>query len=406
MQFNFYATLVAMVIVLLVGRFVIGKVGFLHKYNIPAPVVGGIIVAFILSAIHFGLDIKISFDNSMQDPLMLVFFASIGLSADFASLKNGGKILVVFLACVAGLLILQNILGISMAILLGENPLLGLLSGSVTMTGGHGTGGAWAKIFQSEPYSFTPAFEVAMSVATFGLVMGGIIGGPVARYLIKKHNLKPNISDYSDIEPNSDENRFENQGRLITAESCIESLALIAIALLVGTSIESMLKNTIFALPAFLWCLFVGVLLRNFLQYSNIYKVFDREIAVIGDISLALFLSLALLTINLIGLINLALPIFLILGLQIILMILFAIFVTFHLTGANYDSAVLAAGHCGFGLGATPTAMVNMQTITQHYGASRVAFVVVPLVGAFFVDLINAIAIQIFLSLIKGFYWV
>lgn len=406
MNFNFYATLVCIVLVLLIGRFIIKRVGFLYKYNIPEPVVGGILAAILLFILNAGFDIKINFDQSLKDPLMLAFFTSIGLSADFSSLKKGGKILVVFLICVAIFLFCQNIIGILLTKILDVNPLLGLLGGSVTMTGGHGTGAAWGDVFSKAPFNFTPATEVALASATFGLIMGGIIGGPVARYLINKNNLKPDIKEFSDYEVKDGDYKDESllfetpkKQKLITADTFVESLALIAIPLLIGTQISEILKNTSFTLPTFVWCLFVGVIIRNLLQGLKVHKVFDREVSVIGNVSLSLFLALALMTINLLELVALAIPILIILVAQVGFMIFFAIFVTFRFTGKDYDAAVLSAGHCGFGLGATPTAMVNMQTVTNHYGPSHIAFIVVPLVGAFFIDLINALVIQVFLLL-------
>ncbi|MDE6886053.1 MAG: sodium/glutamate symporter [Helicobacteraceae bacterium] len=405
MELNFYATLVSCVAVLLFGRFIIKRVDVLYRFSIPVPVVGGIIVAIILLILKAKFDISIKFDESIKEPLMLAFFTSIGLSADFSSLKKGGKILVIFLILVSIDLFLQNIIGISIATILGVNPLLGLLGGSVTMVGGHGTGAAWGDIFFKQ-YGFTQAKDVAMACATFGLVMGGIIGGPVARYLIKKNNLKPEIKENKDYEVKETDYKDESlifempkKEKLITAESFVESLALIAISLLIGTQLYTFAKGTLFELPNFVWCLFLGVIIRNGIQALKIHKVFDREVSVIGNVSLSLFLALALMTINLIDLVSLAVPILVILSVQVVLMALFAIFVTFRFMGRDYDAAVLSAGHCGFGLGAMPTCIVNMQTITQHYGPSHMAFIIAPLVGAFFVDLVNAIAIKLFLML-------
>lgn len=397
---NFYVTLVCMVGVLFLGRGIIKKVKFLQDYNIPEPVVGGIIVAMIIFCLNFYYEVKLEFNDSLKDPLMLAFFTSIGLSADFASFKKGGKILIIFLFIVTGLLFLQNILGILVAKLLGVNPLLGLLGGSITMSGGHGTGAAWADTFKAPPYSFAPAAEVAVACATFGLVMGGLIGGPVARYLVKKHQLELPKDD------NATPLVFEEpkKERLITASSFVESLGLIALCLLVGTEISALLQGVKFVntLPTFVWCLFMGVILRNIFHISGIFKIFDREVSVIGNVSLSLFLAYVLMTINLQQLVSLALPIAAILMVQVITMILYAVFITFRFCGRDYDAAVLSAGHCGFGLGATPTAMVNMQTVTQHYGHSHMAFIVVPLVGAFFIDIVNAFAISSALNLFFG----
>ncbi|PAF49531.1 sodium/glutamate symporter [Helicobacter sp. 12S02232-10] len=402
MNFNVYATLVCMVAVLLLGRLIIKKVKFLRDYDIPEPVVGGVVAALLVLVFYKFCHFELKFDSSLKDPLMLAFFTSIGLSADFASLKKGGRMLAVFLVIVVGLLFLQNIIGVAVAEAMGVNPLMGMLGGSITMSGGHGTGAAWAEVFKAAPYNFSPAMEVAMACATFGLISGGIIGGPVARYLIKRYHLKTPGNSEADGKEDVHPVGFESpkKERLITASSFVESLALIAVALLLGTTISEWVKNySSFTLPTFVWCLFVGVILRNMLSALNIHKVFDREVAVLGNVSLSLFLAFALMTINLWELVALALPMVVILVCQVIVMVLYAVFVTFRFCGKDYDAAVFAAGHCGFGLGATPTAMVNMQTITNHYGYSHVAFIVVPLVGAFFIDLVNALVINGFLYL-------
>ena len=386
---DFYSTLCAMVFVLLLGAFIIKKSKFLQDYNIPEPVVGGIIVAVAIFIANRYAGINFNFDGSLKDPLMLAFYASIGLSADFAAFKKGGKILFVFLFIVTGLLILQNLAGVGVALAMGENPLIGLLSGSITMSGGHGTGAAWAAEFIKEPYSYAPAMEIAMAAATFGLIAGGIIGGPVARYLVVKNNLIAN-----NVANKDDSALFEKpeKERLITAGSFVESLALIAICLLVGTELKKIV--TFVTMPTFVWCLLVGAVLRNLLSITKIHTVFDREVSVIGNVSLSLFLAFALMTINISQLISLALPMLAILIVQIVIMVFYAIFITYRFCGKNYDAAVLSAGHCGFGLGATPTALVNMQTVTKHYGPSHMAFIVVPLVGAFFIDIINAFVIS------------
>lgn len=389
-SFNVYATLLSMIFVLLLGRFIISKVKALRDFNIPEPVVGGIIAAIIIFLLYHYGRVELKFDGSLKDPLMLAFFTSIGLSADFASLKKGGKLLIIFLFIVTGLLFLQNIVGMVVATLLGVNPVIGLLGGSITMSGGHGTGAAWADIFKDAPYYFDASMEVAMASATFGLVMGGIVGGPVARFLVRKYKLEPDKRIQNDSPVGFEKPEKE---RLITAGSFVESLALITIALFGGTEIAKFFQGG-FTLPTFVWCLFIGVLLRNILQATKIHQVFDREVSVIGNVSLSLFLAFALMSINLWQLVALALPMVMILICQVAVMVAYAVFVTFRFCGCDYDAAVLAAGHCGFGLGATPTAMVNMQTVTTHYGPSHTAFIVVPLVGAFFIDIINALVIS------------
>jgi len=393
-QLDFYGTLVAASLVLLLGRGLVARVGFLRAYNIPEPVAGGLVVALVLLTLRL-LDIEVRFDTSLQTPLMLAFFATIGLSADFASLRKGGRIVGIFLLAVTGLLVVQNALGIGLATTLGLDPLMGLLTGSITLAGGHGTGAAWGALF-SEKFGLASASELAMASATFGLVLGGLIGGPVARVLIKRVP-RPGPEPEKPRLPKGFEQ--PNKERSITPFSFIETLALIAVSLLMGTLLNGWLHDTAFELPTFVCVLFVGVVLRNGLSALGVYQVFEREVSVLGNVSLSLFLAIALMSLKLWDLAALALPIFIILAAQALVMALFAIFVTFRMMGRNYDAAVLAAGHCGFGLGATPTAIANMQAVTQRYGASQIAFLVVPMVGAFFIDIINVIVIKLYLAL-------
>lgn len=394
-ELDFYGTLVAASLVLLLGRGLVTRVGFLRSYNIPEPVAGGLVVAVLLLILRT-CDIEVRFDTSLQTPLMLAFFATIGLSADLASLKKGGRVVGVFLLAVIGLLVVQNAMGIGLATLLGLDPLMGLLTGSITLAGGHGTGAAWGAVF-SEKYGLASASELALASATFGLVLGGLIGGPVARLLIKRVQ----VPGCSAQQPPRLPKGFEqpNKERSITPFSFVETLALIAVSLLAGNLLNGLLQGTAFELPTFVCVLFVGVVLRNSLSALGLYQVFEREVSVLGNVSLSLFLAIALMSLKLWDLAALALPIFIILAVQALVMALFAIFVTFRVMGSNYDAAVLAAGHCGFGLGATPTAIANMQAVTQRYGPSQIAFLVVPMVGAFFIDIVNVIVIKLYLAL-------
>jgi len=385
---------VAASLVLLLGRGLVKRVGFLRAYNIPEPVAGGLLVALLLLALR-GLDIEVRFDTSLQTPLMLAFFATIGLSADFASLKKGGRVVGVFLLAVIGLLVVQNAMGIGLATALGLDPLMGLLTGSITLAGGHGTGAAWGATF-SEKYGLASASELAMASATFGLVLGGLIGGPVARLLIKRVQVL-GLEQHKPRLPKGFEQ--PNKERSITPFSFIETLALIAVSLMAGSLLNGQLHGTAFELPTFVCVLFMGVVLRNGLSALGLYQVFEREVSVLGNVSLSLFLAIALMSLKLWDLAALALPIFIILAAQALVMALYAIFVTFRVMGSNYDAAVLAAGHCGFGLGATPTAIANMQAVTQRYGPSQIAFLVVPMVGAFFIDIINVVVIKLYLAL-------
>ncbi|WP_112197356.1 sodium/glutamate symporter [Rahnella sp. NRRL B-41462] len=394
-QLDTYGTLVAATLVLLLGRKCVQSVKFLKKYTIPEPVAGGLLVALLLLIANQIIGWEVGFDMSLKEPLMLAFFATIGLNANLASLRAGGKSLFMLVFVVVGLLLLQNAIGIGMAKMLGLDPLMGLLAGSITLSGGHGTGAAWSKLF-IERYGFENATEVAMACATFGLVLGGIIGGPVARYLVS-HSSTPNGNPEDMVDPSA----FEKPsiGRMITPLVMVETIALIAICLMAGTYAASLLQGSAFEIPTFVCVLFVGVILSNMLAWLGFYRVFDRAVSVLGNVSLSLFLAMALMSLKLWEMAALALPMMAILIVQALAMALYAIFVTYRVMGKNYDAAVLAAGHCGFGLGATPTAIANMQAITNQFGPSHLAFLVVPMVGAFFIDIANAIVIKLYLML-------
>ena len=395
LELDIYGTLVAASLVLLLGQQLLQRVRLLAVYTIPEPVAGGLLVALLFLVARNGFDLQVKFDTSLSAPMMLTFFACIGLNANLASLLKGGRPLLVFLGVVVGFLVLQNLTGLLLALAFGQTPFYGLLAGSIALSGGHGTGIAWGTVF-AEKHGVGTATEVALACATFGLILGGVLGGPVAKFLIRRVTLP--VVDSQHLEP---ENTFEkpHEVRLITAPALIETLALISICLLAGQAIARALHGSLFELPAFVCVLFVGVVLRNGLNALGWYDVFERAVSVLGNVSLALFLAMALMTLRLWELSALALPLFGLLFGQALLMVAYAVFVTFPVLGRNYDAAVIAAGHCGFGLGATPTAIANMQAVTDRFGSAPLAFLVVPMVGAFFIDIANAIVIKVFLAL-------
>ncbi|MGL4734894.1 MAG: sodium/glutamate symporter [Enterovibrio sp.] len=395
LQFDSYATLIAAIFVLLLGRMLVNHVEVLRTFNIPKPVAGGLIVAMVILLLRYFFEMELRFDTSMQTPLMLAFFAAIGLSADVATLRSGGKAVIMFLVVVAGLLVVQNTLGVGLAKILGLEPHMGLLAGSITLSGGHGTGAAWSATF-ADKYNVQSAAELALACATFGLVLGGIIGGPVARYLVSKVEVPGAQYNESEV-PQGFE--MPDSERPLTTMNLIETLGMIIVCLKCGELLAQYLKGSMLELPVFVCVLFFGGVLRNILTYSKLREVSDRQVSLFGNVSLSLFLAMALMSLKLWDLARLALPIFILLFAQTAAMALYAIFVTFRVMGKNYDAAVLAAGHCGFGLGATPTAIANMQAVTHHFGPSHLAFLVVPMVGAFFIDIINAVAIKLFLAL-------
>ena len=399
---NSYYTLIAATIVLLFGKFLVQKIKFLQDFNIPEPVAGGLVAAVLITVLHSFTGFSLKFEKPLQDAFMLIFFSSIGLSADFSRLKAGGLPLVIFTAIVGAFIFVQNVVGVGLAKVLDIHPAIGLITGSITLTGGHGTAGAWGPDFESK-FGLTGATGLGMASATFGLVFGGLIGGPVARRLINKMGRKPLETNKKPVDNDQTDDVFEKaqRTRLITADSAVETLAMFAACLAFAEIVDGYDK-AFFDLPKFVWCLFAGVVIRNVLTATFKVNMFDRAIDVFGNASLSLFLAMALLNLKLWELTGLAGPVTIILAVQTVVMILYATFVTYVFMGRDYDSAVLAAGHCGFGLGATPTAVANMQSITQTFGPSHKAFLIVPMVGAFFVDLLNAAILSGFVSVIKG----
>lgn len=416
---NAYYTLILATLVLLLGRFLTRRIKFLATYNIPEPVAGGLLAGCVVVLIKYFIGVSFIFDSDLQTAFMLMFFASIGLSADFKRLKVGGIPLVIFSMTVSGLIIVQNVVGVSMAALVGLDPLMGLVTGSITLTGGHGTAAAWGPILEDR-YGVVGATTLGVATATFGLVAGGMIGGPVAKILLKKMKREPlppqehltpleeqasKASLYKTQHDEDDDGFMDalfdkpDQIRRLTVSSAIETLALFAACLAFADVMTHVAKGTFIELPTFVWALMGGVIIRNVLTHVFSFDMFDRAIDIFGNASLSLFLAMALLSLRLWELVDLALPVLAILAVQIVFMITYAIFITYHVMGKDYDAVVLAAGHCGFGMGATPTAVANMQAVTDRYGPSYKAFLLVPIVGAFFVDLINATVLQIFTQL-------
>lgn len=400
-----YYTLIVATLVLLVGRLMVDRIKFLQDFNIPEPVAGGLLAAVIIYILHASTGVSFAFDKGLQDSFMLIFFSSIGLSADFSRLKAGGVGLVLFLVVVSAFIVVQNVVGVGLAGALGLDPIIGLVTGSITLTGGHGTAGAWGKVLE-EQHHIVGATDLGMASATFGLVLGGLIGGPVARKLVNKMGMKPSAkaAQAHDTADTAIDDVFEHahQRRLITANAAVETMALFAAclafsALMTTPEVKSFLPSW-FTLPQFVWALLFGVLLRNFLTSAFKVNMFDRAIDVFGNASLSIFLGIALLNLKLWQLLDLALPMLIILAVQTAIMALYAYFVTYRFMGKDYDAAVLAAGHCGFGLGATPTAVANMQSVTERFGPSHKAFLIVPMVGAFFIDFVNAFILTGFVN--------
>lgn len=401
MTIGIYETLMLACLVLFLGRLFVHKIHFLKKYNIPEPVVGGFILALISWAIFAIFDIELEFSEPFQYAMMYIFFASIGLNADFAQLVKGGKALVIFLVVAALFIICQDFVGIGMAKLLNLDLRFGLVAGSISLTGGHGTAGGWATDFLASDQPLLGAREIGMACATFGLIFGGIIGGPLAHGLLKKNKINPLSEEEQALQEDTHEIIEEEfTGDRVTYRSLFQVITLLSICLVVGQYLADWNAQYEFKLPTFVWCLFVGIIIRNLSTHVFKQKIYNEPVDILGNIGLSLFLATALMALKLWLIVELALPILLILLVQVILIILYALFVTYRVMGKDYDAIVLSAGHCGFGLGATATAVANIQAVTNVYGHSFKSFLIIPMVGAFFIDILNALVLNVFITFI------
>ena len=387
-------------IILLIGGGIKKKVNVLNKYCIPAPVVGGFsfaIIALILRQLNI---ISIAFDTTLQSVLMTAFFTTVGFTASLQVLKKGGAKVIKFLLVACLLVLLQNIVGVLAAKVVGVNPLLGLAAGSVSMTGGHGASGAFGPLMESA--GLQGGLTISLACATFGLVSGSIIGGPLARRLVEKHKLTPDevvVEDNYLSEVNSEvASTCVEVSTKLTEKNLTKSATLIIVAMGIGTIISALFTIAGITMPAYIGAMLAAAVIRNIFDSNKNLDTPSDELSSVGSVCLSLFLSMAMCSLKLWELIDLAIPIIVILAVQTLLMALFAYFITFRLMGKDYTAAVLAAGHCGFGMGATPNGIANMQSITEKYGSSPSAFFILPLVGALFIEFFNSATITTFMN--------
>lgn len=394
-QLGLIQTLLVALIILFSGYFLNHKIAFLKKNNLPEPVVGGIAFSVLTMVLHTQFGISFEFDMTLKNPFMLVFFTTVGMGASLKLLVKGGPKVVIFLGVASVYLIFQNAIGVLMALITDLHPLNGLLAGSVTLSGGHGTGATYAEMFASAQ-NVQGTFELAMASATFGLILGGLLGGPVTQMLINRYNLQSSGEEKT----NDDVLTFnpEDEDR-ITPKALMETMLLLCLCIVLGTLAFLGFKKIGVPLPSFICPLLVGIAVCNIFEQTGFYTIKVRCIDSLGTISLSLFLTMALMSLRLWELVNLAGPMVVILLLQTAFLAFYTYFVTFRIMGKDYDAAIIAGGHCGFGLGATPTAVANMEALVSRYGASPTAFLVVPMVGAFFIDISNTIVIQLYLAL-------
>ena len=392
LQLGTSQTIVVAILVLYLGKYLTRQIRFLQDYNIPDAVSGGVLASLFFGFCHGILKYQINFNLNIRDTLLIVFFTTVGLSAKLSTLVKGGKPLLTLLVAAVIYLFIQNFIGVAIAAITGLKLPIGLLAGSISLSGGHGTVVAWSPIFK-DSYGIANASEIGIASATFGLVSGGIVGGPIAKFLIKKNKLEANDQN-QDLSIGI---KKSQKNIKIDYNTMLNSVLVVALAIALGTQLNALSAAMGLKLPFFVSCLFAGIILTNtvplFLKQFP-WPAGTPSLALMSDISLGLFLSMSLMSLQLWTLTGLAGPISLLLLVQVLMITAYTIFVVFPMMGKNYNAAVVSAGYSGLALGATPTAIANMTAVTEHFGASPQAFIIVPLVGAFFIDIANALIIQ------------
>ena len=395
MELDARQTVIVAILVLFLGKALTRRVRFLREYNIPEPVSGGLIASLVFASLFAVFGLECGFALELRDTLLITFFTTIGLSSKFSTLVEGGKPLIVLLVAAVGYLFLQNFTGLGVAAITGQPAEIGLIGGSVALSGGHGTAIAWAPRFIDE-CGVSNAMEVGIACATFGLILGGLIGGPIAKFLITHFELSPSHDPALTVGV-----PHERDETPIDYQHMLNVILAISLSIGLGLLLNSVLRGLGLNLPDFVACLFAGILVTNIgpLVLRRVYwPARSHSLSLISDLSLGLFLAMSLMSLQLWTLAGIGGPILLLLVAQVLVVTFFVVFVVFRLMGRDYDAAVMSAGYAGLALGATPTAIANMTAVTEKFGASAKAFVVVPLVGAFFIDIANALIIQFLLD--------
>ena len=382
------------ILVLYLGFFLNRKISFLSEYYIPPAVTGGLICSVIVAVIYGTADLEIAFDMQIRDVLLLVFFSTIGLSAKLRTLAAGGKALVILVLISAVFLLFQNTTGVLLAMVFGDHPGYGLMGGSISFAGGHGTSIAWGA--EAEEAGLEGATAIGIAFATFGLIAGGLLGGPIAHWLIQRHRLDPGAADRAAVvqqESASDDGREGDLFHILTA------ILMLAVCVALGDTVNRYLFEQGVLLPGFLTAMAVGIAITNLSDILK-FEIHPVTISKFGEVALNVFLAMSLMSMQLWSLAAAVGPILVVLMAQMLVITVIVVFVVFRIMGRNYDACVISAGFVGLGLGATPVAIANMDALTTRFGPSPKAFLVVPLVGAFFIDILNALVIKFFVGLL------
>ncbi len=393
-----FASFTLAIILLFLGKLIISRSELLKRYSIPEPVIGGFLCATLVGLSYYFLNFELTFDLRVRDILLLYFFAAIGLQTDIRTLINGGKPLGILLILATVFIVLQNLVGISVASLFGMDPKAGLLVGSVSLVGGVGTALAWSPTFV-ENFNITNALEIGVAANTVGLISACLVGGPIARYLIIKHKIETPQEESLDIGVAHD----RDHNTMIDSYALLWGWLWLNVAIMLGYFLDKMLQVVEFQLPMFVSCLMVGILIGNcrnlIIKKEEAYTGAKMGIALISDLSLGMFLTMALMGLQIWELEGLVAFISSVMFCQILLSVCFTLFVVFRLMGKDYESTVISAGFGGITLGSTATAIVNMSSVAKQYGPAHRAFIVVPLVCGFFIDIVNALVIRFFVGL-------
>lgn len=399
-RFDEMGTLTLSLLLLLLGYAIKNKVALLNRFCIPAPVVSGLLFALLNLVCHNTGIAIISLNTAYQTPFMNAFLVTVGLGAGLAIIKKGGKLMVLYWVLSGILSVSQNIIAVGISKLTGLNPMLGLMAGAIPLIGGHGSAAAFGDT--AELLGFTGAKAIAMAAATFGLIAGGLCGGPLARRLIVKYDLHPDPNESAASYNDMKAEEGPTMGEKATVLGYLKMVGLICVCISLGVSLATAFSTALdFTMPSYVGAMFVGILVRNLNDKFHVVKIEIERADMFGTVCLNIFLSYALMTMEIWQLAAVALPMIAILLVELLFICLFTYFVVFHIMGKNFDSAMMCAGMMGHGLGATPNAMANMGAVTDRYGFSRKAYMIVPIVGAFLVEIVSVPNNTIFMNLVK-----